>query len=195
MTYCGRDWLRGARTAPEIQHLFNSELLDEFDSIRLWLQLIRSAILKENEVTENKRGKRNLWMLQREVDCGWTQMSELFLSNDRHPSVRNSLVDIHNTVTTAASHYRLSRLLPPPIFVQGELVPPALPPKAGKLRRFITSVRTRLAYVVSKNKVKPTDVSVVKCRVRDTSGYKSVFVRVVQCIRNITSSKNQVLPV
>ncbi|XP_067682486.1 uncharacterized protein [Haliotis asinina] len=189
MTYCGRDWLRGARTAPEIQHLFKSELLDEFDSIRLWLQQIRSAILKENEVTENKRGKRNLWMLQREVDCGWTQMSELFLSNDRHPRVRNSLIDIHNAVTTAACHYRLSRLLPPPIFVQGELVPPALPPKPGKLRHFITSVRTRLASAASKSKVKP-----MKCHVKDTCGHKSVFVRVVQYIRNITNSKNRVLP-
>ncbi|XP_046364812.2 uncharacterized protein LOC124141006 [Haliotis rufescens] len=195
MTYCGRDWLRGARTAPDLQHLFTSELLDEFDAIRLWLHLIRTAILQENEVTENKRGKRHMWMLQREVDCGWTQMSKLFLSNDRHPSVRNSLIEIHNTVTPAAAHYRLSRLLPPPIFVQGELVPPTLPPKAGKLRRFITTVRTRLASIAFKNKVKPTDVSAAKSHVKDTPGHNSVFGRVVQCIRNIASSKNQVLPV
>ncbi|XP_046549511.1 uncharacterized protein LOC124259412 [Haliotis rubra] len=195
MTYCGRDWLRGARTAPDLKHLFTSELLEEFDCIRLWLHLLRTAILHEHEVTETKRGKRNLWLLQREVGRGWTQMSELFVSNDHHPSVRNSLIDIHNAVTTAAAHYRLSRLLPPPIFVQGELVPPALPPKAGKLRRFFTSVRTRLATVVSKHKVKPTNVPVVKCRVKDTSGHKSVFVRVVQCVRNITGSKNQILPV
>ncbi|XP_067682484.1 uncharacterized protein [Haliotis asinina] len=190
MTYCGRDWLRGARTAPDLRHLFTSELLEEFDSIRLWLHLIRTAILHENEVTENKRGKQNLWLLQREVDCGWTQVSELFLNSDRHPSVRNSLIDIHNAVTTAACHYRLSRLLPSPIFVQGELVPPALTPKPGKLRRFITGVRTRLASVASKNKVKP-----MKCHVKDTSRHKTAFDRVVQCIRNITSSKNQVLPV
>ncbi|XP_071081360.1 uncharacterized protein [Haliotis cracherodii] len=195
MTFCGRDWLRGARTAPDLQHLFTSELLDEFDAIRLWLHLIRTAILQENEVTENKRCKRHLWMLQREVDCGWTQMSKLFLSNDRHPSVRNSLIEIHNAVTSAAAHYRLSRLLPPPIFVQGELVPPTLPPKAGKLRRFITSVRSRLASVASKNKVKPTDVSAAKSHVKDIFGHNSVFGRVVQCIRNIASSKNQVLPV
>ncbi|XP_071081359.1 uncharacterized protein [Haliotis cracherodii] len=195
MTFCGRDWLRGARTAPDLQHLFTSELLDEFDAIRLWLHLIRTAILQENEVTENKRCKRHLWMLQREVDCGWTQMSKLFLSNDRLPSVRNSLIEIHNAVTSAAAHYRLSRLLPPPIFVQGELVPPTLPPKAGKLRRFITSVRSRLASVASKNKVKPTDVSAAKSHVKDTFGHNSVFGRVVQCIRNIASSKNQVLPV
>ncbi|XP_071081362.1 uncharacterized protein [Haliotis cracherodii] len=195
MTFCGRDWLRGARTAPDLQHLFTSELLDEFDAIRLWLHLIRTAILQENEVTESKRGKRHLWMLQREVDCGWTQMSKLFLSNDRHPSVRNSLIEIHNAVTSAAAHYRLLRLLPPPIFDQGELVPPTLPPKAGKLRRFITSVRTRLASITFKNKVKPTDVSADKSHVKDTPGHNSVFGRVVQCIRNIASSKNQVLPV
>ncbi|XP_046576145.1 uncharacterized protein LOC124284130 [Haliotis rubra] len=137
MTFCGEDWLRGARRRQDLEYLFRGEILEEFDDMRLWLLLLRNSILHELQVTRVEGTLLSLWKLHEEVVRSWSQTSRLFLSGDRSPSIRDSLISIYNIVTTAADKYSLSRLLPPPIFEKGELVRPSLSSRTTLVRKSI----------------------------------------------------------
>ncbi|XP_067672759.1 uncharacterized protein [Haliotis asinina] len=135
MTYCGEDWLRGARRRQDLEHLFRGEILEEFDDMRLWLLLLRNSILCELQVTKLEGNLQSLWKLHDEVVWSWSQTSRLFLSGDRSPSIRDSLISIFKIVTTAADKYSLSRLLPPPIFENDQLVRPPLSSRTTIIRK------------------------------------------------------------
>ncbi|XP_046380362.2 uncharacterized protein LOC124151767 [Haliotis rufescens] len=137
MTYCGEDWLRGARHRKDLEYLFSNEILEEFDDMRMWLFLLRNVILHEVKVTGVYETLQNLWKLHDEVVRSWGQTSRLFLSGDHSTSVRDCLISIYNAVTTAADNYSLSQLLPPPIFKNGELVRPSLSSKTTLVRKII----------------------------------------------------------
>ncbi|XP_046366664.2 uncharacterized protein LOC124142307 isoform X1 [Haliotis rufescens] len=133
------------------------ELREEFKAIRWWLHLIREVCMEQNrlmfQTNDLRIVSRRIWKVHNAVNEGGAEVSRQFLCCDPNdPNVHQALVNVQNSVIAVANRYKLPRILPPPIFVNGVMVRPTFPSEPGRFQKFIGDVRSRFTFVTSKPK-------------------------------------------